>query len=164
MIETIEYKGIKYPKFQTEGNSAQFILPYAKLICQGKGYDIGCNRENWALHGAIPIDITFEDGYDAYHLPKEKVDFIFSSHCLEHLSDWVGALEYWIEHLKTDGILFLYLPHYDQVYWRSWNNKKHKHIFTTQIIYDFLKDKDFKNIFFSERDLNHSFAIFGSKR
>jgi len=30
MIEIIEYKNKTYPKLQTEGNAAQFAIPYAK--------------------------------------------------------------------------------------------------------------------------------------
>ena len=56
---------------------------------------------------------------------------------------------------------YLYLPHYDQEYWRPWHNRKHLHVLTREVLYDFMKDHGFKNIFCSERDLNHSFAIVG---
>ena len=61
MIETIEFKGELYPKFQSEGNAAQFALPFAKQVCKGRGYDIGCNRLEWSFPGSIPIDIAFKD-------------------------------------------------------------------------------------------------------
>ena len=80
----------------------------------------------------------FDDEYDAYNLPEEKADYIFSSHCLEHLDSWVEALDYWIEKLRRGGDLFLYLPDYSQEYWRAWNNRKHKNIFSAQILNDFL--------------------------
>jgi len=48
---------------------------------------------------------------------------MYSSHCLEHVDNWTNILEYWISKLKTNGILFLYLPDFSQKYWRPWNNK-----------------------------------------
>jgi predicted SAM-dependent methyltransferase len=51
-------------------------------------------------------------------LPDELVDYIYSSHCLEHVDNWIETLEYWIKNLKDGGILFLYLPDFSQKYWR----------------------------------------------
>lgn len=163
-MNTIEYKGKKYPRFQAMGNASQFAIPYAKHICQGDGYDIGCNRLEWALPGATPIDITFDDSWEAYNLPDRMVDYIYSSHCLEHLYDWVGALDYWTSKIKSGGVLFLYLPHYVQEYWRPWNNRKHIHIFSPDIIRDYMIDRNYKNVFHSERDLNDSFMVVGEKQ
>jgi predicted SAM-dependent methyltransferase len=162
-MKLIEYKNNKYPYFQSIGNSAQFIIPFAKYFCEGVGYDIGCGKKEWALPNAIPIDEKFNDSYTALNLPKQNVDFIFSSHCLEHIDDWVSVMDYWYDTLREGGILFLYLPHYDQVYWRVWNNRKHKHNFTSAIILDYMKNKGYKNIFIGEKDLNYSFAIVGEK-
>lgn len=163
MIETILYKNKRYPKFQAEGNAAQFAMPFAKHFCKGVGYDIGCNRREWALEGAIPIDLNFNDGWDALNLPVHKVDYIFSSHCLEHIPDWVSVMDYWYSVLKPGGVLFLYLPHYNQEYWRPWNNLKHLHSFNPQMIIDFMVDRGYNNVFNSERDLNDSFMIVGEK-
>jgi SAM-dependent methyltransferase len=162
-MDLIEYKGKIYPKFQTIGYASQFAIPFAKHFCIGEGFDIGCNRIEWAFPGSIPIDLNFNDGWDAYNLPKDSVDYIYSSHCLEHLPDWVDALDYWKTKLKVGGILFLYLPDYAQTYWRPWNNFKHKHIFTPEIIEDYLSDRGYINIFKSERDLNNSFMVVGEK-
>lgn len=162
-IRTIDFNGKSYPEFQSKGFSAKYIFPFAKEFCEGLGYDVGCNRIEWCLPGAIPIDIRFNDGYDAFHLPKEEPDFIFSSHCLEHINDWILALDYWTERLKDKGVLFLYLPDYSQEYWRPWNNYKHKNIFTPEIIKDYLVAKGYKSIFMTGKDLNDSFAVVGEK-
>jgi predicted SAM-dependent methyltransferase len=159
-LETIKFNNKNYPLFQTEGNASQFSIPFAKHFCKGKGYDIGCNRLEWAFPGATPIDLSFDDEWEAYNLPG-PVDYIYSSHCLEHLVDWVKALDYWTKCLNNKGILFLYLPHYDQEYWRPWNNRKHNHIFSPQIIKDYMVSRNYTNIFHSERDLNDSFIIVG---
>jgi len=55
-MDLVEYKNKKYPRFQTIGNASQFAIPFAKYFCQGHGYDIGCNRVEWAYPGAVPID------------------------------------------------------------------------------------------------------------
>lgn len=162
-MNILEYKGKKYPQLQAVGNASQFAIPFAKHFCKGFGYDIGCNRKEWAFPGAQPIDLLFDDEWEAYNLPRNEVDYIYSSHCLEHLSDWVKALDYWTQTLKKGGILFLYLPHYNQEYWRPWNNRKHLHVLTTEIINDYMIDRKYTNIFYSGPDLNDSFMIVGEK-
>lgn len=162
-MNTIEYNNIKYPKFQDEGNASQFAIPFAKHFCRGVGYDIGCNRLDWAFPGALPIDLIFDDEWEAYNLPEKLVDYIYSSHCLEHLPDWIKALDYWTSKLKTGGVLFLYLPHYNQEYWRPWNNRKHLHVFTPEIIKDYMKARGYINVFVSQKDLNDSFMVVGEK-
>ncbi len=163
MIETITFKDKKYPYFQAQGNAAQFAIPFARWLCRGKGYDIGCNREEWKLPGARGIDLCYNDGYSATNLPDEPVDYIFSSHCLEHLDNWVQVLEYWKSKLKSGGVLFLYLPHYDQEYWRPWHNTKHKSIFLPMFLRDYMNDNGYTNIFVSEKDLNSAFIAVGEK-
>ena len=165
MIETINYKGSKYPKFQSEGNAAQFAIPYAKHVCVGKGVDVGCNRLEWAYPGAIPIDLVI-NGFSALEFPDEanELDYIFSSHCLEHVEDWVSVLDYWKTKLKSGGTIFLYLPDYSQVYWRPWNNRKHINMFSPIILKDYLEDREFINIFTSEVDLNNAFMVMAQKQ
>jgi len=163
MISTINYKGNIYPEFQTQGNAAQFAIPYAKHVCIGTGVDIGCNREEWKFPGADAIDPVIND-YHALNFPHDNLDYIFSSHCLEHLPDWVDVLDYWTAKLKSGGTLFLYLPDYSQTYWRPWNNRKHINIFTPNIIADYMQDRGYTNIFKSEVDLNNAFMVMGEKR
>ena len=164
MIKTILYNKNVYPHHQELGNATQFATAYAKYYCNGIGYDVGCKKKEWAFGSSIPIDIAFDDDYHALNLPlNNPVDYIYSSHCLEHITEWVEVLEYWYDNLRKGGVLFLYLPHYDQEYWRPWNNRKHVNIFTPQIIKDWMVSKAFSIIFSGERDLNHSFMIVGEK-
>jgi predicted SAM-dependent methyltransferase len=162
-MDILEFKNKKYPSFQKNGYASQFAIPFAKYFCIGEGYDIGCNKKEWAFPNSIPIDISFNDGFNALNLPKKNIDYIYSSHCLEHLDDWVQAMDYWYEILKNGGILFLYLPDFSQEYWRPWNNYKHKHVFIPEIIKEYMIDKKYKNIFCSGIDLNNSFMIVGEK-
>jgi predicted SAM-dependent methyltransferase len=161
-METITFKNKIYPKFQSEGNAAQFSIPYAKHFCKGTGVDIGCNRLEWMFPGALPVDPSINE-YDALNFPYDNLDYIFSSHCLEHLYDWVDVLDYWTSKLKSGGTLFLYLPDYSQEYWKPWNNRKHKNIFTPQIISDYMNENGYKNVFSSGVDLNNAFMVVGEK-
>jgi hypothetical protein len=161
-MELINYKTKTYPKFQSEGNAAQFAIPYAKHFCIGTGIDVGCNREEWMFPGALPIDPVINE-YDALNFPYENLDYVFSSHCLEHLQNWVDVLDYWTSKIKSGGVLFLYLPDYSQEYWKPWNNRKHLNIFTPQIISDYMNDCGYKNIFASGVDLNNAFMVVGEK-
>jgi hypothetical protein len=158
-LDIVEHSGNKYLKFQTEGNAAQFIKPFALKLCKGNGYDIGYSKEEWKLPGAIGIDSSDGSGYTADKLPEGLVDYIFSSHCLEHVDNWMYTLEYWLTKIKKGGILFLYLPDYSQTYWRPYHNRKHQTIMNPIYIEDFLKFKGCTNIFVSGVDLNNSFTV-----
>lgn len=171
MIETVNFKCSIYPKFQSEGFAAKFAFPFAEQVCKGNGLDIGCNRMEWKFPNAYPIDPVMNE-YNAMNIPMQddvlnngerEWDYIFSSHCLEHLDSWIDALDYWRECLKSKGVLFLYLPHPDQIYWRPWNNRKHKHILHPEDIERYLWDNGFKIVFASERDLNHSYMVMAEK-
>jgi len=168
MIETITHQGNKYPKFQSEGFAAKFIFPVAREVCVGRGCDIGCNRPEWAFVDrtgkcAIMVDPIIDPQFDAYKLPEGEFDYLFSSHCLEHLRDWVGALDYWETKLKAGGTLFLYLPHFNQSYWRPWFNRKHTHCLDPVIIQNYLIDRGWNNVFVTGADMNSSFAVMAEK-
>lgn len=164
MINLIEFNKKFYPEFQANGNASQFAIPFALQICEGKGVDIGSGtNSDWFFPNAIPIDKEIKsDSYHAMNIPSD-LDYVYSSHCLEHLDSWIEAIEYWTKQLKIGGVLFLYLPHYSQEYWRPWNNRKHKHIIEGEHIYDLMVNLDYNKIYKSEVDLNNSFIIFGEK-
>ncbi len=168
MIETIEYKGSIYPKLVTEWNAAQYAIPFAQKFCKGIGFDIGCMKEEWAYPNSIPIDSAFEDSYDAMRLPLgPDVDYIFSSQCLEHIPDYVAALDYWATRLKSGGTLFLYLPNMDaNPYWRPQNNRRHYHYINPAIIESYFEDRQTiwqKVIVTKGHDLNFSFYAIAEK-
>ena len=154
------FRGRIYPEYLKSGNACRFIVPYAQEFCKGIGLDIGGNYE-WLFPGARPINFSMEDGYDAYRLPDQKYDYIFSSHTLEHLPNYVKALSYWRDHLVPGGVLFLYLPHPEMSYWRPQNNSKHLHIFYPVMMEELLLDLGFKTVLYGERDLYWSFAVVG---
>ena len=163
MIDVVLYRDQVYPAFQANGNAARFCMPFAKEVCKGEGYDIGCNREEWAFPNATCIDPTINE-YHAHNLPEGEVDYIFSSHCLEHVENWVDALNLWTSKIRSGGTLFLYLPDYSQHYWRVWQNRKHLNTFTPQIIKDYLFfTNKYTKIFVSGVDAYNSFTAFAEK-
>lgn len=192
MIEQIYFKDRFYPKFQSTGFAAQFAIPFAKQVCSGVGFDIGFSKEEWQYPGSIGVDSSFYNGeWHAMNLPNyyfeqdgkkiptklltdfhpsnvidiDKVDFVFSSHCAEHLNNWVDALDYWISKIKIGGTLFLYLPHHSQKYWSPFSNRKHIHSFGRNIIREYLEAKsDMDKIYVSGVDLNNSFMAMAEKK
>lgn len=164
-----DYKGNTYLDIQRKGFAAQFSFPFSQKICLGQGVDVGCMKKDWALPDSYPVDLSFDDGYHALNLPKNtdsvdgEWDYIFSSHCLEHLNDWVGVLNYWWDNLKEGGVIFLYLPDYSQEYWRCWNNRKHVNVMQPQVIKDYFIHKSSKKVFTSGVDLYNSFTVVAFK-
>lgn len=152
-----EYKGELYPEYLKDGNATRFIVSAAMHFCKGKGLDVGAGK--WGLPGATPIDLC--DGKSAMELPDGPYDYVYSSHCLEHLPDYVAALEHWKSRIRSGGVLFLYLPHPDMRYWRPENCRKHKHIFWPKDMAQLVTELGFTSVIHSERDLAWSFAVVG---
>jgi len=152
-----EYDGATYPEYLKHGNAMQFAQPFAAQFCKGRGLDVGAGR--WPLPGAQPVDRAL--AHNAQALPEGKWDYIFSSHCIEHLSDPVSAIEHWKTRLREGGVLFLYLPHPAQKYWRPQHCRKHLHLFYPADVAQMLRDLGFVDVLNSERDLCWSFACVG---
>lgn len=73
------------------------------------GYTDGCLP---ILSTATGIDLNYP-GYDGIHLtfPDESQDYVYSSHCLEHIFDWNLAIIEWQRVLKVDGHMVIVVPH-----------------------------------------------------
>ena len=155
-----EYRGLLYPDYLKQGNAMQFVAPFAARFCVGRGLDIGASK--WPLPGAEPVELT--QGKDGNGLPPGEWDYIFSSHCMEHLVSPVAALEHWQSRLRPGGVLLLYLPHPDMAYWRPQHCRKHLHLFYPKDVAAMLRDLGFADVLHGERDLAWSFAVVGWKR
>jgi SAM-dependent methyltransferase len=160
MINIFDYKGKRYPTYLRDGNAMRFVKEAAQYFCLGEGLDVGCGE--WPLPGALPVDL--KNGGDANDLPHGAYDYIFSSHCLEHVVNPVATLEHWKSRLLANGILFLYLPHPDMEYWLPQNCRKHLHSWTPAAMVKVLTDLKFEDIIHSERDLMWSFAVVARAR
>jgi len=105
------YEGEFYPDYLTVGGASFAIRRTALKYCQGQGLDIGAGF--WPLPGSTPIDTDQGPGLAnrIEDVPPASQDYVFSSHCLEHIEAWEEALNSWVGKIKPGGILFLYLPH-----------------------------------------------------
>lgn len=169
MIDIIRFKDKKYPLLQSEGFASQYAFPFAEKIIGKKDvvYDIGFGKPEWKFPNSIGVDINAGNEFNAMNLPPLQADAIISSHCLEHLPNWVDALEYWHSKLRKYGILFLYLPNLRyQEYWRNWSNRKHVHFIDPSIMQLYFEDNQemWVNFFVTEGyDLNGSFYAIAEK-
>lgn len=96
------------------------------------GYISGCLP---ILDTAIGVDVDYL-GYENGILPfnNESQDYVFSSHCLEHIEYYHNAIEEWFRVLKVGGFMVIIVPHqylYEKRYTlpSSWN-KDHKRFYT----------------------------------
>jgi predicted SAM-dependent methyltransferase len=160
-VNVYQFAGDIFPDYLRKGNACRFVTPAALMYCVGVGMDVGCGE--WPLPGAIPVDMR--DGGDAMALPHEgtRLDYVFSSHCLEHLPNPVAAIEHWRSRLKIGGVLFLSLPHPSMTYWLPQHCRKHMHTWTPEQMADIVRDLGFVNVLRSERDLSWSFQVVGWK-
>lgn len=106
----------KIPELE-QHNAMQFVKEDAIKWCNGVGIDVGSG--GCPFPGAKAIDEG--DNENAYIIREEDetYDYVFSSHCLEHLNSPKAALQEWLRVLKRGGILYLYLPHPDYIPWRT---------------------------------------------
>jgi predicted SAM-dependent methyltransferase len=110
--------------------------------CIGIGLDIGCgglhadrhhDTENKIHPLAIGVDLCQSNlvgnAADLYWFKDEVINYIFSSHLLEHMVDIPKTLREWLRVLKPGGFIALYLPlqgHYPDVGTEG-ANADHKH-------------------------------------
>lgn len=121
-------EGRLYPDYLNHGCAMQFVQDIAERHCRGKGIDVGASE--WPFWGAIPIqDRPDENAYSLARFPDGSLDYVFSSHCLEHLERPREAMALWVRKLRRGGVLFLYLPHPSMTLWRpggEWVGNGHK--------------------------------------
>lgn len=161
-----KYKDKTYPDYTKSGPGSRFIAEFAKEYCSGKGLNIGYGSGAGKIFDNDCMFLDIKDGVDCNRIDfidDLSLDFIFSSHTLEHLEDWQISLENWISKLKPGGRLFLYLPHYSMEYWRPENNKKHKHILYPEDLDHFLRSR-MSEVFVTGVDLYWSFCCVAFKR
>jgi ADP-heptose:LPS heptosyltransferase/predicted SAM-dependent methyltransferase len=134
-----------------QGNEAGKVKYDIVRYTRGRGLDLGCGSSK-----AFPHFIGIDDGKDTalFGIPvtpdivgdcmdlamfaDDSLDFVFSSHLLEHVQDFEAALREWWRVIKEGGHLVLYLPHRD-LYPRigqAGANPDHKHDFDNADIVD----------------------------
>jgi ADP-heptose:LPS heptosyltransferase/predicted SAM-dependent methyltransferase len=118
------------------------VVPYIR----GKGIDVGCGPnkifpyvvgvdsgiDTELFNIEMKPDVVCDDACDLSFIDDADLDFVFSSHLLEHIQDTAKALKEWWRVIKVGGYLVLYLPHCD-LYPRigtEGSNPDHKHDFS----------------------------------
>lgn len=127
------------------------LVPYTR----GRGLDLGCgpdkafphfigvdNYSDTALFGIqmkpdVVCNVTKLDVFGS-----ASMDFVYSSHCLEHVKDYKTTLKDWWRVVKPGGHLCLYLPHKDFYpnIGTPGANPDHKHDFLPADIIDAMRE------------------------
>jgi SAM-dependent methyltransferase len=101
----------------------------------GSGIDIGGGDDVLVVLNGTVRRWDLEDG-DAQLMsgvPDETYDFVYSSHCLEHMRDTEESLRNWVRICKTGGFLYVVVPDYvlyEKLTWPSRFNPDHKQSFS----------------------------------
>jgi len=103
-----------------------------KAYLKGRGIDIGCGDDLLRVENGTVEGIN-EDGERLGRFQNDLFDFVYSSHCLEHLNNIESAIKNWSRVLKSDGCLYIVVPDwviYEKRRWPSSFNGDHKHTFS----------------------------------
>jgi len=111
------------------------------LYLKGRGIDIGyrgnSNQNTETIINSIGVDFGY-NGYDGIYLPFDDMimDFVYTSHCMEHISNnnLKLCLNEWFRVLKINGFLIITVPH-QYLYEKKLNlpsryNSDHKRFYT----------------------------------
>ncbi len=110
----------------------QFLDPLARSILRGSGIDIGCGPDP-ITPDVRRFDVEDGDANEITRFVHEQFDFVYSSHCLEHMHNPRAALLEWWKLVRPGGHLFFIVPDedlYEQGVWPSRFNDDHKATFT----------------------------------
>lgn len=103
-----------------------------KSVLIGKGIDIGCGPDP-VTPDTRRFDLEQGDANVVSQHVKEQFDFVYSSHCLEHMHEPRAAILDWWKLVRPGGYLFVMVPDedlYEQGVFPSRFNPDHKATFT----------------------------------
>lgn len=114
---------------------------FATRYLVGNGIDVGAGGDPLALYREffpliqkiVKYDRPQGNAQTLENVRDGTFDFLYSSHCLEHLVDPVEGLRNWIRVVRPGGYLVVAVPDedlYEQGVWPSTFNTDHKHTFT----------------------------------
>lgn len=108
----------------TQGSESKKIVWEVAPYLRGRGIDLGAgmfkilpqaisvDNGNHAIFGhQIKPDVFVETAEDLSIFGSGSMDFVYSSHLLEHIENYQAALTEWWRVVKQGGCLALYLPH-----------------------------------------------------
>ena len=110
-------------KLRSWCGAAPLIRTLVARFCLGPGIEIGAGKEPCCPRDrTLFLDKNIGDK-DATEnadlisdaskipLPDESMNFVFSSHVLEHMQNTIATLKEWMRVLRPGGVIFLVLPH-----------------------------------------------------
>jgi ADP-heptose:LPS heptosyltransferase len=107
-----------------KAESKKIVWHVAKYL-RGRGLDIGAgdfrvlphvitvDNMHHAMFGFTNKPDIMSEAHDLAIFGDQSMDFVYSSHTLEHVEDYKGCLKEWWRLVKVGGYLVLYLPHKD---------------------------------------------------
>ena len=154
------------------------VAPYLK----GRGLDVGAgtfrvlphaitvdNCIDASLYG-IPVspDVKVKSADDLSVFASQSMDFVYSSHLLEHMDDPEKALKEWWRVTKQAGRLVLYLPHEDLYpkVGETGANPDHKHNLNEEKVIQWMSNVGFWDLEVCEKrdqDDEYSFLMIFKK-
>lgn len=135
-----------------QGDEAAKIRWELVEYTSGRGLDLGCgqfkafphftgvdNGHHWGMKG-VDVHVNTCENLDIF--ATQSMDFVFSSHLLEHIVDTKKALKEWMRVIKQNGHLCLYLPHKEHYpnIGKEGANPDHKHDFMPEDIIEVMKE------------------------
>jgi SAM-dependent methyltransferase len=106
--------------------------PVELAVLQGSGIDIGCGPDP-VFPNVRRFDLAEGDANTITRHVREQFDFVYASHCLEHMHEPKKAVLEWWQLVKPGGHLFFTVPDedlYEQGVFPSRFNDDHKATFT----------------------------------
>ncbi len=120
------------------------------------------------LDGCDGYDVATTPGYDGRTIPKADghYDYVYSSHCLEHIEDYAQAIREWMRVVKPGGYIVTVVPHRD-LYEKKLTppsrfNGDHKHFITPASLLKMFEDtlpvNSFRVRHLQDNDAGHLYA------
>ena len=128
LVESAKIANMPDVRKYTEGNGLDLGAGQGKIRLEALGIDFGSNGIAWVG------DVT-----DLHWFKDNVLDYVFSSHCLEHVIDDSAVLREWMRAIKPGGYIILYLPddeEFDNTEMVA--NGEHKHVYTLTSLMELL--------------------------
>lgn len=122
----------------------EYSRPRLVKYCTGQGLDLGCGIQR-ITPTAIGVDIQADVCAANVHfdlnkrldfVARDSMDYVFSSHLLEHLEDPLKSLIDWWSKIRPGGTLCLVLPHQD--HYPNEENPEHRWKFAPEGIIELM--------------------------
>ena len=146
MVMHLKLKGVTMAEYMIEAKKLVAEYPDVLRYIKGNGLDLGSGLGK-VKQSALGIDfgengINWVGNVTQLHWFHDNVlDYVFSSHCLEHMHNEVEVVKEWKRVVKPGGYVVIYLP--DDNYFDNGPQLKqgeHKRVYDTPAMEKLLRD------------------------